>query len=176
MSISNFKDLIKSDEYNKVFFEEYEFMQTGSLGDNIKFYKRDNYRIKNLKHIEFPELLLNLVNGVLDNLKIEIFIKETQNDNNVNYYCSMKSDLEHYKFIEDIYYDVNLNCDNNNVINLDISIDKRYNENKINDIDKIFLNIFLLFIENNYKEYVKEKIFIKKLQKLNLHSFVLNII
>ena len=49
-------------------------------------------------------------------------------------------------------------------------------ENNINEIDKLLLNMLLLFIENGYTSYVKNEIFIKKMNKINLHSFVLNII
>ena len=89
--------------------------------------------------------------------------------------CCLKSELEHYKFVEDIYYNFTLICDNNNVITIETSIDKKYNENNINEIDKFILNILILFIENNYTSYVKNEIFKKKLNKINLHSFVLNI-
>ena len=45
----------------------------------------------------------------------------------------------------------------------------------INEIDKFILNLLLFFIENTYTSYVKNDIFKKKLNRINLHSFVLNI-
>jgi hypothetical protein len=175
-SINSFKELVKSKDYYTVMYDEYFFKETANDGLNTRYFKRENYKLNNLKNIDFPELLLNLVNGFLDNLNITIFVEETYSNNNLNYYCNVKSDLEHYKFIEDIYYNVNLKCVNNNVLEVETSIEKKYDENKINEIDKIFLNLFLLFMENNYTNYVKNNIFKKKLSKLNLHSFVLNII
>jgi hypothetical protein len=174
-SINNFKDLVKSKEFNTVMYDEYFFKEVANDGLNTRYLKRDNYKLSNLKNIDFPEILLNLVNGILDNLNITIFVEETYSKNNLNYYCNIKSDLEHYKFIEDIYYNVNLKCNDNNILEIESSIDKKYDENKINEIDKIFLNLFLIFMENNYTEYVKNNIFKKKLSKINLHSFALNI-
>ena len=87
---------------------------------------------------------------------------------------NLKSNLEQYKFIEDIYYNVDLKCIDN-ILSLDININKKYNENNINEIDKLLLNMLLIFIENSYTSYVKNEIFIKKMNKINLHSFVLNI-
>ncbi len=62
-----------------------------------------------------------------------------------------------------------------NKLSIESSIDKKYNENDINELDKFLLNILLLFIENNYTSYVKNEIFIKKMNRINLRSFVLNI-
>ena len=176
MSVVNFKDLVKSKEFNTVMYDEYLFKELANDGLNTRYFRRDNYKLSKLKNIDFPEILLNLVNGFLDNLNITIFVEETYSKNNLNYYCNIKSDLDHYKFIEDIYYNVNLKCINNNVLEVETSIEKKYDENKINEIDKIFLNLFLIFMENNYTNYVKNNIFKKKLSKLNLHSFVLNIV
>ena len=175
-SIKNdkFYELIKSDDYNKVMFDEFEFKEIYNK-DNIRIFKRNNYKLTYLQNINFTPLLLKLVDELLDKINLEITIIETYTNNNVNYNCSLKSNLEQYKFIEDIYYNVNFKC-NNNILTLDIYIDKKYNENNINEIDKLLLNMLLLFIENGYTSYVKNEIFIKKMNRINLRSFVLNII
>jgi hypothetical protein len=174
MSITNFKDLIYGDEYNKVIFEEYDFIQI-SQDNNKRSFKRTNYKLNKLRNIDFPFVLLNLIEDLLDKINVELTVNETYTHNNVNYYCNLKSELEHYKFIEDIYYSLDLKCDNNNNITIQTSIDKKYNENNINEIDKFILNLLLFFIENTYTSYVKNEIFKKKLNRINLHSFVLNI-
>jgi hypothetical protein len=174
MSITNFKDLIYGDEYNKVIFEEYDFIQT-SQHNNKRSFKRTNYKLNKLRNIDFPFVLLNLIEDLLDKINVELTVNETYTHNNVNYYCNLKSELEHYKFIEDIYYSLDLKCDDNNNITIQTSIDKKYNENNINEIDKFILNLLLFFIENTYTSYVKNEIFKKKLNRINLHSFVLNI-
>jgi hypothetical protein len=169
-----FYNFIMSDDYHKVMFDEYDFEEIYKE-DNLRILKRNNYKLTYLKNIDFPPLLLQLVEDVLDKINLEITVKETYTKNNVNYYCNLKSDLNHYKFIEDIYYNVNFKCIDNK-LSVESSIDKKYNENNINEIDKFLLNILLLFIENSYNSYVKNEIFIKKMNKINLHSFVLNII
>ena len=174
MSINNFEDFIRGEEFNKVIFDEYDFIEI-SKHNNTRILKRTNYNLNKLKNIDFPFALLKLVEDLLDKINLELTVNETYTHNNVNYYCNLKSELEHYKFIEDIYYNLDLKCDNNNVITIETSIDKKYNENNINEIDKFILNILILFIENNYTSYVKNEIFKKKLNKINLHSFVLNI-
>jgi hypothetical protein len=174
MTNDDFYNFILSDDYSKVIFDEYEYKEIYKK-ENIRIFKRSNYKLTNLRNIEFPPLLLSTLQDLFDKINLEITVKETYTKNNVNYYCNLKSDLEHYKFIEDIYYNVNLKC-NNNIISIDTSIDKRYDENNINELDKFLLNILLLFIENNYTSYVKNEIFIKKMKKINLRSFVLNII
>lgn len=174
--MDNFKKFIKSDDYNKVIFDEYEFKVINTINDNMRLLKRYNYKLKQLQNINFPEILLKLVEDLLDKMNLELIINETYTYKNVNYSCSIKSELEQYKFIEDIYYNVDLKCDDNNKINIITSIEKKYNENNINEIDKFLLNILLFFIENNFTEYIKKEIFIKKLNRINLHSFVLNII
>jgi len=183
MSIITFKDFIYSAEYNKVIFDEFEFVQVfdnnnnndNDNNNNKRKFKRTNYKLNKLRNIDFPFILLNLVEDLLDKINLVLIVEETYTHNKVNYHCSLKSELEHYKFVEDIYYNFSLICDNNNVITIETSIDKKYNENNINEIDKFILNILLLFIENNYTSYVKNEIFKKKLNKINLHSFVLNI-
>ena len=174
MSINNFEDFIRGEEFNKVIFDEYDFIEISKI-DNKRILKRNNYNLNKLKNIDFPFALLKLVEDLLDKIKLELTVNETYTHNNVNYYCNLKSELEHYKFIEDIYYNLNLKCDNNNNITIETSIDKKYNENDINEIDKFILNLLLVFIENTYTSYVKNEIFKKKLNKINLHSFVLNI-
>ena len=174
MSISNFEDFIRGEEFNKVIFDEYDFIEISKI-DNKRILKRNNYNLNKLKNIDFPFVLLKLVEDLLDKIKLELTVNETYTHNNVNYYCNLKSELEHYKFIEDIYYNLNMKCDNNNVITIETSVDKKYNENNISEIDKFILNLLLLFIENSYTSYVKNEIFKKKLNKINLHSFVLNI-
>jgi hypothetical protein len=129
-----------------------------------------------LRNIDFPFVLLKIIEDLLDKINLELIINETYTNNNVNYYCNLKSELDNYKFIEDIYYNIDLKCDEKNNITLETSIDKKYNENNINEIDKFVLNLLLLFIESTYTSYVKNEIFKKKLETINLHSFVLNII
>ena len=174
MSISNFEDFIRGEEFNKVIFDEYDFIEI-SKDNNTRILKRTNYNLNKLKNIDFPFVLLKLVEDLLDKINLELTVNETYTHNNVNYYCNLKSELEHYKFIEDIYYNLNLKCDDNNNITIETSIDKKYNENDINEMDKFILNFLLFFIENTYTSYVKNEIFKKKLNKINLHSFVLNI-
>ena len=175
MSINNFEDFIRGEEFNKVIFDEYDFIEI-SKTDNTRVLKRNNYNLNKLKNIDFPFVLLKLVEDLLDKINLELTVNETYTHNNVNYYCNLKSELEHYKFIEDIYYNLNLKCDDNNNITIETSIDKKYNENDINEMDKFILNFLLFFIENTYTSYVKNEIFKKKLNRINLHSFVLNII
>ena len=170
----DFYDFIMSDDYHKVMFDEYDFEEIYKK-DNIRILKRTNYKLTYLQNIDFPPLLLKLVEDLLDKINLEITVKETYTKNNVNYYCNFKSELNHYKFIEDIYYNVNFKCINNK-LSVETSIDKKYNENTINEIDKFLLNALLMFIENNYTSYVKKNIFIKKMNKINLRSFVLNIV
>ena len=174
MSINNFEDFIRGEEFNKVIFDEYDFIEI-SKTDNKRVLKRNNYNLNKLKNIDFPFVLLKLVEDLLDKINLELTVNETYTHNNVNYYCNLKSELEHYKFIEDIYYNLNLKCDDNNNITIETSIDKKYNENDINEMDKFILNFLLFFIENTYTSYVKNEIFKKKLNRINLHSFVLNI-
>ena len=174
MSINNFEDFIRGEEFNKVIFDEYDFIEI-SKTDNKRVLKRNNYNLNKLKNIDFPFVLLKLVEDLLDKINLELTVNETYTHNNVNYYCNLKSELEHYKFIEDIYYNLNLKCDDNNNITIETSIDKKYNENDINEMDKFILNFLLFFIENTYTSYVKNEIFKKKFNKINLHSFVLNI-
>ena len=69
-----------------------------------------------------PHPLLKLVEDLLDKINLELTVNETYTHNNVNYYCNLKSELEHYKFIEDIYYNLDLKCDNNNVITIEFYV------------------------------------------------------
>jgi len=169
----NFYNFIMSDDYHRVMFDEYDFVEIYKE-NNVRFFKRNNYKLTNLHNIDFPPLLLNSIQDLLDNINLIITIKETYTKNNVNYYCNFKSELKHYKFIEDIYYNIDFKCIDNK-LSVISSIDKKYNENDINELDKFLLNILLLFIENNYTSYVKNEIFIKKMNRINLRSFVLNI-
>jgi hypothetical protein len=162
-----------SDDYHRVMFDEYDFVEIYKE-NNVRFFKRNNYKLTNLRNIDFPPLLLNTLQDFLDNINLIITIKETYTKNNVNYYCNFKSELKYYKFIEDIYYNIDFKCIDNK-LSIESSIDKKYNENDINELDKFLLNILLLFIENNYTSYVKNEIFIKKMNRINLRSFVLNI-
>jgi hypothetical protein len=162
-----------SDDYHRVMFDEYDFVEIYKE-NNVRFFKRNNYKLTNLHNIDFPPLLLNSIQDLLDNINLIITIKETYTKNNVNYFCNFKSELKYYKFIEDIYYNIDFKCIDNK-LSIESSIDKKYNENDINELDKFLLNILLLFIENNYTSYVKNEIFIKKMNRINLRSFVLNI-
>lgn len=174
--MDKFRDFIKSDDYNKVIFDEYEFKEINKTSENTRLLIRQNYKLSKLRNINFPDILLKLVEDILDKINLELIVNETYTNKNVNYNCSIKSEIEHYKFIEDIIYIVNLKCDDYNNIKIDTSIEKKYNENNINELDKFLLNILLFFIENNFSDYVKKDIFNKKLNRINLHSFVLNII
>jgi hypothetical protein len=175
MSNYSFEDFIKSEDYNKVIFDDYHFTEI-TKNNNKRLLKRTNYKLNKLRNIDFPFVLLTFIEDLLDKINLELIINETYTNNNVNYYCNIKSELDKYKFIEDIYYNVNIKCDNNNNISIETSIDKKYDETTINDIDKFILNLLLFFIETTYTSYVKNEIFKKKLQTINLHSFVLNII
>ena len=174
MSINNFEDFIRGEEYIKVMYEEYDFIEIYK-NNNKRILKRNNYKLYKLKNIDFPFALLKLIEDILDKINLEIIINETYTHNNLNYYCNITSNFEHYKFIENIYYNLDLKCDDNNNITIETSIDKKFNENNINEIDKFILNLLLFFVENTYTSYVKNDIFKKKLNKINLHSFVLNI-
>ena len=168
-----FYNFIMSDDYNRVMFDEYEFEKIYNK-DNIRIFRRNNYKLTYLQNINFPPLLLKVVEDLFDKVNLEITIIESYTYNNVNYNCSVKSNIQQYKFIEDIYYNVNFKC-NGNILSLEPLIDKKYDENKLNEIDKLLLNMLLLFIENGYTSYVKNEIFIKKMNRINLRSFVLNI-
>ena len=132
MSIITFKDFIYSAEYNKVIFDEFEFVQVfdnnNNNDNNKRTFKRTNYKLNKLRNIDFPFILLNLVEDLLDKINLVLIVEETYTHNKVNYHCSLKSELEHYKFVEDIYYNFSLICDNNNVITIETSIDKKYND------------------------------------------------
>ncbi len=170
-----FIDLIKSPDYFRVMFDEFKFELVSSTNTQ-RIFKRNTYKIADLKKIDFPQPLLNLVSDLLDNTNIEVNLIETIiNPDKVNYYGNIKFGLDNYKFIENIYYSVNL-FNKNNKIMIETSIDKKYDDNNINELDKFMLNILMFFIENNYTSYVKNDIFIKKMNKINLHSFELNII
>lgn len=174
MSVDIFKDFINSNDFNKVFFDEYDFYEIENH-ETFRILKRTTYKLHKLLKIEFPFVLFKIIEEIIDKINIELFVKQTYTHNNVKFYCNVKSDLEHYKFIEDIYYNVDLKF-NNNIITIETSIDKKYDEKNINEIDKLLLNILLAFIENNFTSYVKNEIFKKKLQRINHHSFELNII
>jgi hypothetical protein len=172
---TTFEDLIKSQDYFKVMFDEFKFNLISS-SDNKRVFKRDSYKIADLEKIQFPPPLLNLVSDLLNNTNIEVNLTETFiNPNKVNYCGNIKCGLDNYKYIEDIYYSVNVINDNYK-IKLETSVNKKYNEDNINELDKFMLNILIFFIENTYTSYVKNDIFIKKMNKINLHSFELNII
>jgi hypothetical protein len=173
----SFINLIKSKDYFRVMFDEFKFEMISSNDIERKFVRK-NYEFHNLKNLQLPPILLKFIEDILNKTanSIEVYITETIiNPNKVNYYGNIKCELDNYKFIEDIYYNVNV-INNNSKISIETSIEKKYNENNINEIDKFFLNILLFFIENNYTSYVKNDIFIKKMKKINLHSFELNII
>jgi type III secretory pathway component EscV len=174
MSVITFENLIRGEEYYKAIFEEFKVDLIES--NNIqRIFKRTSYKLYDLECINFPPVLLKLVEELLQNNNIEITIIETFiNPNKVNYYGYIKSDLPNYKFIENIYYKVDV-ININNQIKIETSIDKNYDENSINEFDKFFLSILLFFIENGYTSYVKNEIFIKNMNKINLHSFELNI-
>ena len=174
MSVDIFKDFINSNDFNKVFFDEYDFYEIENH-ETFRILKRTTYKLHKLLKIDFPFVLFKIIEEIIDKINIELIVKQTYTHNNVNFYCNVKSDLEHYKFIEDIYYNVDLKF-NNNIITIETSIDKKYDEKNINEIDKILLNILLAFIENNFTSYVKNEIFKKKLQRINHRSFELNII
>jgi hypothetical protein len=175
MSITTtFENLIKGQEYYKAIFEEFKF-DLIYQNDTQRVFKRNTYKIYDLECINFPAGLLSFVQDLLSNNNIEINLTETFiNPNKVNYYGCIKTQLPNYKFIEDIYYSVNL-INTNNKITIETFVDKKYDENNINEFDKIMLSILLLFIENGYTSYVKNEIFKKNMNKINLHSFELNI-
>jgi hypothetical protein len=174
MSTITFKNLIKSQEYYKVLFDEFKF-DLILENDIQRVFKRTTYKLYDLQCINFPAGLLSLVEDLLSNNNIEINLTETFiNPDKVNYYGCIKTQLPNYKFIEDIYYSVNL-INTNNVITIETSVDKKYDEYTINEFDKILLSILLMFIENGYTSYVKNEIFKKNMNRINLHSFVLNI-
>uniref|UniRef100_A0A6C0LIZ2 Uncharacterized protein n=1 Tax=viral metagenome TaxID=1070528 RepID=A0A6C0LIZ2_9ZZZZ len=175
MSITTtFENLIKSEDYFKALFDEFKF-DLILENDIQRVFKRTTYKIYDLQCINFPAALLSFVEDLLSNNNIEIHLTETFiNPNKVNYYGSIKTQLSNYKFIEDIYYSVNL-INTNNKITVETSIDKKYDESSINEFDKIMLSILLMFIENGYTSYVKNEIFKKNMSRINLHSFELNI-
>jgi len=155
MSITTtFENLIKSEDYFKALFDEFKF-DLILENDIQRVFKRTTYKIYDLQCINFPAALLSFVEDLLSN-------------NNI------KTQLSNYKFIEYIYYSVNL-INTNNKITIETSIDKKYDEYSINEFDKIMLSILLMFIENGYTSYVKNEIFKKNMSRINLHSFELSI-
>jgi hypothetical protein len=175
--MSAFIDFIRSNDYFKVMIDEFKFKMISSNEYERKF-ERNNYKFHNIENLQIPPILLQFIQDLLNKTtdNISIYITETIIDaNKVNYYGYIKCGLDNYNFMEDIFYNVNL-INNNNKICIETSIEKKYNENNINEIDKFFLNIFLFFIENNYTSYIKNEVFKKKLNKINLRSFELNII
>jgi hypothetical protein len=175
--MSAFIDLIRSKDYFKVMFDEFKFKMISSNDSQRKF-ERKNYKYHNIENLQIPPILLKFIEDILNKTTntIEVNITETIiNPDKINYYGNIRCEIDNYKFIENIYYNVDVINDKNK-INIETSIEKKYNEKDINEIDKFFLNIFLFFIENNYTSYVKNEIFKKKLKKINLHSFELNII
>lgn len=175
--MSAFIDFIRSNDYFKVMIDEFKFKMISSNEYERKF-ERNNYKFHNIENLQIPPILLQFIQDLLNKTtdNISIYITETIIDaNKVNYYGNIKCGLDNYNFMEDIFYNVNL-INNNNKICIETSIEKKYNENNINEIDKFFLNIFLFFIENNYTSYIKNEVFKKKLNKINLRSFELDII
>jgi hypothetical protein len=75
MSISNFEDLIRGEEFNKVIYEEYDFIEI-SKNNNTRIFKRTNYNLNKLKNIDFPFVLLKLVEDLLDKINLEITVNE----------------------------------------------------------------------------------------------------
>jgi len=178
-----FKELVYSDDYKRVLFDEYLYSliddnnnEVNEMNDNQRLFIRNDYKLFKLKNINFPEILLGLVSDLLDKVNLEIIIKETYSNNDANYKCSIKSDLEHYKFIEKIYYNFNIKCDENNRIYVDTFVEKKFSNDEVNELDKIFLEILLNFIKDNLTSYLKKDIIHFKLSKINLRSFELNII
>ena len=171
-----FKDFIYSNDYKKVIFDEFRYELISNDNKNERLFIRNDYEISKLRNINFPEILLGLISDFIDKINLEIIIKETYSKNDVNYKCNIRSDLEHYKFIEKIYYNFNLKCDNNNRIYIDTFIEKKFNDNEVNEFDKLFLEILLNFVKDNLTNYLKKDIIHSKLININLHSFVLNII
>lgn len=175
-----FKQLIYSNDYKKALFDEHTYKEINIDNDNNnnnkRLFIRNDYTLNKLKHINFPEVLLNLINDLLDKINLEIIILETYSYNDVNYKCCIKSEMEYYKYIEKIFYNFNLKCDENNKIYMDIFIEKKFKDNEVNEFDKFFLEILLNFIKDNLTSYLKTNIINKKLNNINLHSFELNII
>ena len=169
-----FKEFVYSNDYKRVLFDEFKYKL---FHDNDgRLFIRNDYKLIKLKNINFPEILLGLISELIDKIKLEIIIKENYSLNDVNYKCSIKSNLEHYKYIEKIYYNFNLKCDEKNRIYIDTFIEKKFNDNEVNELDKLFLEILLNFVKDNLTNYLKKDIINHKLSKINLHSFVLNII
>lgn len=169
-----FKEFIFSNDYKRVIFDEYKYKLFYNHNNERVFIRKD-YKLNKLKNINFPEILLNLISELIDKIKLEIIIEEIYSMNTVNYKCKIKSDLEHYKYIEKIYYNFTLKCDNNNRIYINTSIEKKFNDNEINEFDKIFLEILLNFVKDNLTNHIKIEIFDNKFKTINLHSFVLDI-
>jgi len=167
-----FKEFIFSNDYKRVIFDEYKYKLFYN-DKNERVFIRSDYKLSKLKNINFPEILLNLISELIDKIKLEIIIEEIFLMNSVNYKCKIKSDLEHYKYIEKIYYNFTLNCDNNRIY-INTSIEKKFNDNEINEFDKIFLEILLNFVKDNLTNYIKLEIFDNKFKKINLRSFVLD--
>ena len=69
MSINNFEDFIRGKEYNKVIFDEYDFIEI-SKNNNKRVLKRNNYNLNKLKNIDFPFVLLKLVEDLLDKINL----------------------------------------------------------------------------------------------------------
>ena len=170
-----FKEFVYSNDYKRVLFDEFRYKLIDN-DNNGRLFIRDDYKLIKLKNINFPEILFGLISEFIDKNKLEIIIKETYSLNDVNYKCNIRSNLEHYKYIEKIYYNFNLKCDENNRIYMETFIEKKFNDNEVNEFDKLFLEILLNFINDNLTNYLKKDIINNKLKKINLHSFVLNII
>lgn len=174
----NFKKFIYSNDYKKALFDEHKYkeIKIENNNNNQRLFIRNDYTLNKLRNINFPEVLLNLINDLLDKINLEIIILETYSYNDVNYKCCIKSEMEYYKYIEKIFYNFNLKCDENNKIYMDIFIEKKFKDNEVNEFDKFFLEILLNFIKDNLTSYLKTNIINKKLNNINLHSFELNII
>ena len=168
-----FKEFIFSNDFKKVLFDEYRYKLTNEPDGRL--FIRSDYKLTKLKNINFPEILLNLISELLDKINLEIIIKENYSLNNTSYRCNIKSDLEHYKFIEKIFYIFNFKC-NNNRIYIDTSIEKKFNDNEVNEFDKLLLELLLNFVKDNLTNYLKKDIIYPKLKKINLRSFELDII
>lgn len=177
-----FRELIYSNDYKKVIFDEFKYklidndIDNDNKNNNERLFIRKNYKLNKLRTINFPEILLGLISDLIDKINLEIIIKENYSLNDVNYKCNIKSDLDHYKYIEKIYYNFNLKCDENNRIYVDTFIEKKFNDNEVNEFDKFFLEILLNFVKDNLTNYLKKDIIYDKLNKINLRSFVLDII
>ena len=74
MSVDIFKDFINSNDFNKVFFDEYDFYEIENH-ETFRILKRTTYKLHKLLKIDFPFVLFKIIEEIIDKINIELIVK-----------------------------------------------------------------------------------------------------